>query len=144
MQLGSFEFCSQAEKQDWERMENHPKTLHLIGMIIHQLQHMKSYIKPLGEDINQYLHEGEIQNVLKMSIAIIGKYLTLLKRECGFNHPALRQEIFKLFIRKGIDVSHKIGEDIEYYEFDEIDPRLIFKIAMNAETLIKQFESMKN
>ena len=123
-------------------MERQPKTARLLFLIGEQLKQMKSYIKPLGEDRLQYQQEGEIQNVLKMSIAIIGKYLTVLKRECEFHHPALHQGIFNLFIRKGIAVSHKIGEDIKYYEFDEISPLLMFEIAMKAEQLASQIESL--
>lgn len=135
LQFEQFEFCQLKEKADWDAIKPDEKTGYLLKMISQQLKQIKSYIKPLSDNKQQFNIEGEIQNVLKMSIAIIGKYLTVLKYECGFKAQELYQGIFKLMIRHGKDVSHKIGEDIQFYEFDEVSPEIMWQIAIKSESL---------
>ena len=138
--FGGFEFCSLKEKVEWDHLDPKVKTTHLLQLVGQEFKNMKSSIKPLGENKAQFQFEGEIQNALKMSIAIIGKCLTVLQRECGFRHPTLYKDIFKYLVKKSKDVSHKIGDDLEFYEFDEISPDIMFDIAIRAESLAAQFD----
>ena len=144
LQFGDIELCSLREKADWDKMDPKFKTVHLLQMIVNQFKHMKSYIKSIEGNRPQFEMEGEIQNVLKMSIAIIGKSLTVLHHECGFRHPAFYNLLFRTLVKQGIDISHKIGEDLEFCEFDEISPQIMFDIALNAHVFADQIESIKN
>ena len=142
MKLSHLELCSLKEKMDWDTLDTKVKKIHLLQMIVQQLKQMKSYVKPLGNNKNQFYIEGELQNVVKMSIAIIGKNLSILTRECGFKHVLLNTDIFRAMVKYGIEISHAIGEDIEFYEFDEISPALMFDIAFKADVHAQQVESL--
>ena len=143
LQLKSFHLYTPKNKSDWDNMKIEPKIVSLLHIIVQQFKHMKAYIKPIEDKKEQFIHEGEIQNALKMSIAIIGKYLSILKSECDFKHTLFYSEEFKVIVKHGNEVGHKIGDDLKFYEFDEISPHLMFEIATKADALAQSVANIK-
>ena len=142
LQLGNFELCSEKARVAWTKKAPNEKANQLLGIIREQLLHMKTYVKSIENDKNKFYQEGEIQNAIKMAMALIGKALTQISREYLIDCPQLHKKIFCDMVKHGNKVSLAIGDRDEYYDYDKISPDTMFSIVCKIDNILGMLKSV--